>query len=112
MRREEEAALVRHSRELLANDRLGALEGRESRPLNLVHSSRTDRDLLTFVDGIAAWQGVADEHDRMSIGSVESESDDLMEKRCVHVRVHVRMLMCMVWFCVRAGQPMKNRHVA
>ena len=82
MRKDEEAELVRYSRELLAQDRLGDLQGKARGSLDSKGPSNgsDDRRLMEFVEGIGKRPPV-EEHDRVSIGSVESEDDDTVQER-------------------------------
>jgi hypothetical protein len=80
VRKDEEAELVRYSRELLAQDRLGELEGKARGSLESNRVSKDDRGLMGFVEGIGKRPDV-DEHDRISIGSVESEDDGFGQER-------------------------------
>ena len=72
---------MRSSRELLAQDRLGDLEGKARGALESNRVSNDDRGLMGFVEGIGK-RPAAEEHDRMSIGSVESEDDHFDQERC------------------------------
>uniref|UniRef100_A0A7S0U8J0 Uncharacterized protein n=1 Tax=Hemiselmis andersenii TaxID=464988 RepID=A0A7S0U8J0_HEMAN len=72
VRKQEEADLVRHSRELLAHDRLGELQGKTRSQIDIGHH---DMELTSYVDKLARGDRDA-EHDRLSVGSVESEDGE------------------------------------
>ncbi len=78
MRKDEEAELVRYSRELLAQDRLGELEGKARNSLE--SRGLAGKGLIDFVEGIGK-RPTVEEHDRVSVGSVESEDDDVLQDR-------------------------------
>ena len=71
-RRDEEAELVRHSRELLAHDRLSELASKTRKPVDISHSEQ----LGNYVQRLSG-RDKPPEHDRISVGSLESEGEDL-----------------------------------
>jgi len=65
---------VRHSRELLAHDRLSELASKTRSNIDIGHHILAGK--------LAAGD---DEHDRLSVGSLESEIDQDLSERCVRM---------------------------